>query len=53
MTLPEHGYLLHIFIGESDRNEGQLIYEWGSSQSARSGPRASNYDPRHDGLWCA
>ena len=26
--LPEEGYLLRIFIGESDRHEGKLLYEW-------------------------
>jgi hypothetical protein len=28
MTLPEDGYLLRIFIGESDRHAGMLLYEW-------------------------
>lgn len=28
MTLPEEGYLLRIFIGESDRHGGMLLYEW-------------------------
>jgi PII-like signaling protein len=28
MTLPEDGYLLRIFIGESDRYAGMLLYEW-------------------------
>jgi uncharacterized protein len=28
MTLPEEGYLLRIFIGESDKRHGQLLYEW-------------------------
>ena len=26
--LPEEGYLLRIFIGESDRHNGKLLYEW-------------------------
>lgn len=26
--LPQEGYLLRIFIGESDRRHGQLLYEW-------------------------
>jgi PII-like signaling protein len=26
--LPESGYLLRIFIGESDRHDGRLLYEW-------------------------
>jgi PII-like signaling protein len=26
--LPEEGCLLRIFIGESDRHEGKLLYEW-------------------------
>jgi len=28
MTLPEEGYLLRIFIGESDRHAGMLLDEW-------------------------
>jgi len=28
MTLPNEGSLLRIFIGESDRHGGMLLYEW-------------------------
>ena len=28
MTLPREGSLLRIFVGESDRHEGKLLYEW-------------------------
>ena len=28
MVLPEHGHLLRIFIGESDKYEGLPLYEW-------------------------
>lgn len=28
MNLLEEGYLLRIFIGESDRHEGKPLYEW-------------------------
>jgi len=28
MTLPEEGYLLRIFTGESDKMDGKLFYEW-------------------------
>jgi len=28
MMLPTEGYLLRIFIGESDRHNGQLLHEW-------------------------
>lgn len=28
MQLPEEGYLLRIFIGESDKQEGRPLYEW-------------------------
>ena len=28
MILPAEGYLLRIFIGESDRHDGKLLYEW-------------------------
>ena len=27
-TLPKEGYLLRIFIGESDKKDGQPLYEW-------------------------
>ena len=28
MVLPAEGYLLRIFIGESDKHEGKPLYEW-------------------------
>jgi hypothetical protein len=28
MMLPEQGYLLRIFIGESDKHHDQPLYEW-------------------------
>ena len=28
MVPPQEGYLLRIFISESDRHEGKLLYEW-------------------------
>ncbi len=28
MILPEEGHLLRIFIGESDKYEGQPLFEW-------------------------
>src|ERR1043165_6963180 len=28
MMLPEEGYLLRIFIGESDCHQGKLLHEW-------------------------
>jgi len=28
MVLPEEGYLLRLFIGESDKYQGQPLYEW-------------------------
>ncbi len=28
MQLPDEGYLLRIFIGESDKHEGKPLYEW-------------------------
>ncbi len=28
MILPEDGYLLRIFIGESDKHEGKPLHEW-------------------------
>lgn len=28
MTIPQQGYLLRIFIGESDKHEGKPMFEW-------------------------
>jgi PII-like signaling protein len=28
MTLPKHGKLLRVFIGENDKHEGLPLYEW-------------------------
>ena len=28
ILLPKEGYLLRIFIGESDRHDGKLLHEW-------------------------
>jgi PII-like signaling protein len=28
MDLPEEGYMLRIIIGESDKHQGQRLYEW-------------------------
>jgi uncharacterized protein len=28
MTLPEEGYLLRVFVGESDRHSNIPLYEW-------------------------
>ena len=28
MVLPQEGYLLRIFVGESDRHSGKPLYEW-------------------------
>jgi len=37
MMLPEEGYLLRIFIGESDRHNGNLLYEWIVSKAREEG----------------
>jgi uncharacterized protein len=37
MMLPEEGYLLRIFIGESDRYQGKLLYEWLVLKARESG----------------
>lgn len=37
MILPEEGYLLRIFIGESDRYDGKLLYEWIILQAREAG----------------
>ncbi len=37
MVLPEEGYLLRIFIGESDKHEGKLLYEWLVLKARESG----------------
>ena len=36
-TLPEEGYLLRIFIGESDKHEGKPLYEWIMLQARAQG----------------
>lgn len=37
MLLPREGYLLRIFIGESDRYEGIPLYEWLVRRARRQG----------------
>ncbi len=37
MILPEEGYLLRIFIGESDKHHGQPLYEWLIGQAREQG----------------
>jgi PII-like signaling protein len=37
MHLPEEGYLLRIFIGESDHHEGKPLYEWIVLQAREQG----------------
>lgn len=36
-TIPETGYLLRIFIGESDKMKGMPLYEWLVKQAKESG----------------
>ncbi|KPL79377.1 hypothetical protein ADN00_02765 [Ornatilinea apprima] len=37
MRLEENGYLLRIFIGEADKHEGKLLYEWLVIQARQAG----------------
>jgi PII-like signaling protein len=37
MVLPKQGYLLRIFIGESDRYEGMSLFEWLVRQARQQG----------------
>lgn len=37
MTLPKDGKLLRIFIGEDDKHDGQLLYEWIVLKARESG----------------
>lgn len=37
MTLPQEGYLLRIFIGESDKHGGRPLYEWLVAQARARG----------------
>lgn len=37
MQLPEEGYLLRIFIGESDKHEHKPLYEWIVLQAREQG----------------
>lgn len=36
-TIPEEGYLLQIFIGESDKMAGKPLYEWLVTQAKSRG----------------
>ena len=36
-TIPEEGYLLRIFVGESDKMEGKPLYEWLVTQAKARG----------------
>jgi len=37
MTLPKHGKLLRIFIGENDKYEGMPLYEWIVRKARKTG----------------
>ena len=37
MILPAEGHILRIFIGESDRHDGALLYEWIVQQARQHG----------------
>ncbi len=37
MVLPQEGYLLRIFIGESDKYKGKPLYEWIVRQAREQG----------------
>ena len=37
MVLPEEGQLLRIFIGESDKHQGQPLFEWIVQQARENG----------------
>ncbi|MBL8091620.1 MAG: DUF190 domain-containing protein [Anaerolineales bacterium] len=37
MKLPEEGYLLRIFIGESDKHENKPLYQWIVFQAREQG----------------
>src|SRR5580765_325398 len=37
MTIPENGYLLRIFVGESDKHEGKPLYEWLVLEARKAG----------------
>jgi len=36
-TIPEDGYLLRIFVGESDKHEGKPLYEWLVLEARKAG----------------
>ncbi len=37
MTIPDNGYLLRIFVGESDKHDGKPLYEWLVLQAREAG----------------
>jgi PII-like signaling protein len=36
-AIPEDGYLLRIFVGESDKHEGKPLYEWLVLEARKAG----------------
>lgn len=36
-TIPQDGYLLRIFVGESDKQQGRPLYEWLVSEARKRG----------------
>ena len=37
MSLPEQGSLLRIYVGENDKYQGKLLYEWIVAQARENG----------------
>ena len=52
-TLPGEGSLLRIFIGESDRHAGMLLYEWIVRTARGTWLGGSHSAARRRGVWRA
>jgi PII-like signaling protein len=50
MMLPAEGYLLRIFIGESDKHAGKPLYEWIVLQAREQGLAGGDRPARSDGV---
>ncbi len=46
MTIPEEGYLLRIFIGESDRDEHHPLYHHRGTENAETTQRKTEMKTR-------
>jgi len=53
MTLPKHGKLLRIFIGENDKHDGMPLYEWIVRKARKEGLAGATVLRGHEGFGAA